>query len=65
MFGPQKGASPEDVVLLDRALGHLAAVAARDLGADLQHEPGAGAAGGLGFGLLAFAGARFDGASRS
>ena len=56
-FGPQKGASPEDVWDLDHALGHLAAVAYRDLGLDLQHEPGAGAAGGLGFGLLAFCGA--------
>jgi glycerate 2-kinase len=56
-FSPQKGASPDDVWELDRALGHLAAVTARDLGVDLQHEPGAGAAGGLGFGLLAFCGA--------
>jgi glycerate kinase len=58
VFGPQKGASPDDVVLLDRALAHLAAVVERDLGADRSQEPGAGAAGGLGFGLLAFAGAR-------
>jgi glycerate kinase len=58
VYGPQKGASPDDVMLLDRALGHLAAVAARDLGVDLSHEPGAGAAGGLGFGLMAFAGGR-------
>jgi glycerate 2-kinase len=57
IFGPQKGASSEDVWDLDHALGHLAAVAYRDLGLDLQHEPGAGAAGGLGFGLLAFCGA--------
>jgi glycerate 2-kinase len=58
VFGPQKGASPEDVVVLDRALAHLAAIAARDLGADRSEEPGAGAAGGLGFALLAFAGGR-------
>jgi len=58
VFGPQKGASPDDVVLLDRALAHLAAVAARDLGADRSKEPGAGAAGGLGFGLLAFTAGR-------
>jgi glycerate kinase len=58
VFGPQKGASPSDVVLLDRALAHTAAIAARDLGVDRSHEPGAGAAGGLGFGLLAFCGAR-------
>jgi glycerate 2-kinase len=57
-FGPQKGAGPEDVVLLDRALAHTAAVAARDLGVDRSGEAGAGAAGGLGFGLLAFCGAR-------
>ena len=56
-YGPQKGASPDDVWDLDRALGHLAAVAYRDLGLDLQHEPGTGAAGGLGFGLRAFCGA--------
>lgn len=58
VFGPQKGASPDDVWVLDRALGHLAAVVLRDLGVDLKNEPGAGAAGGLGFGLMAFCGAR-------
>jgi glycerate 2-kinase len=58
VYGPQKGASPEDVLLLDRALGHLAAVVHRDLGIDLRSEPGAGAAGGLGFGLMAFCGGR-------
>ena len=58
VFGPQKGASPEDVVLLDRALAHTAVIAARDLGVDRSSEPGAGAAGGLGFGLLAFCGAK-------
>lgn len=58
VFGPQKGASTQDVALLDAALGHLAVIAARDLGASLRDEPGAGAAGGLGFGLMAFLGAR-------
>ncbi len=58
VYGPQKGASPDDVLLLDRALGHLAAIVHRDLGIDLRREPGAGAAGGLGFGLMAFCGAR-------
>jgi glycerate kinase len=58
VYGPQKGADPATVGELDRALGHLAAVVHRDLGLDLADEPGAGAAGGLGFGLLAFAGAR-------
>jgi glycerate kinase len=58
VFGPQKGASPDDVWLLDRALVHLAAVTEHDLGASPADEPGAGAAGGLGFGLVAFLGAR-------
>ena len=58
VFGPQKGASADDVWALDRALVHLAAVVHRDLGVDLRDEPGAGAAGGLGFGLIAFCGAR-------
>jgi glycerate kinase len=56
-YGPQKGATPDDVVLLDRALAHLAATSERDLGVRLADEPGAGAAGGLGFGLMAFCGA--------
>jgi glycerate kinase len=58
VYGPQKGASADEVVMLDRALGHLAAVVHRDLGVELRAEPGAGAAGGLGFGLMAFCGAR-------
>jgi glycerate kinase len=58
VYGPQKGASPEDVRILDQALGHYAAVVHRDLGLDLRHEPGGGAAGGLGAGLIAFLGAR-------
>ena len=56
-FGPQKGASPDDVRDLDRSLRRLAAVVRRDLGAEFDAEPGAGAAGGLGFGLMAFCGA--------
>lgn len=58
VYGPQKGADPEDVALLDRALGHCAAVIHRDLGLDLREVPGAGAAGGLGGGLVAFLGAK-------
>ena len=58
VFGPQKGASAQEVQLLDRALGHLAAVIDRDLGLDVRELPGAGAAGGLGAGLVAFLGAR-------
>jgi glycerate kinase len=58
VFGPQKGADPDQVLLLDRALGHLAAIVHRDLGVSPVDTPGSGAAGGLGFGLLAFCGAR-------
>jgi glycerate kinase len=58
IFGPQKGATPEQVSALDAALAHYAALLQRDVGADVAQVPGAGAAGGLGAGLLAFAGAR-------
>lgn len=57
IFGPQKGATPPDVALLDAALDHYAAVVARDCGRSVRDIPGAGAAGGLGAGLLAFLGA--------
>jgi glycerate 2-kinase len=57
MFAPQKGASTEDVIRLERALTRLAAVAARLGGGDVSGIPGAGAAGGCGFGL-ALCGAR-------
>ena len=54
VYGPQKGATPDDVVLLDAALGRLAdAVAAATGGTDLRETPGAGAAGGVAFGALA------------
>lgn len=58
VYGPQKGATPEQVGLLDEALGHLAATIHRDLGLDVRDVPGAGAAGGMGAGLVAFLGAR-------
>jgi len=58
IYGPQKGATPEMITLLDGALGHLAAVMRRDLGRDVEHLAGAGAAGGLGGGLMGFLGAR-------
>ncbi|MCC7252587.1 glycerate kinase [Hyphomicrobium sp.] len=57
VYGPQKGATPEMVLKLDRNLGHLAALMKRDLHADVAERPGAGAAGGMGAGLLAFANA--------
>jgi glycerate kinase len=58
VYGPQKGATPEMVALLDRAMGHLADVMARDLGREVRDLPGAGAAGGLGAGFMGFLGAR-------
>jgi glycerate kinase len=57
VYGPQKGADQEDVEELDRALSRFAFVVRRDLGTDVDHIPGAGAAGGLGAGLVAFLGA--------
>jgi glycerate kinase len=56
VYGPQKGADPSMVQQLDRNLAHLAEVIARDLGCSVAELPGAGAAGGLGAGLVAFAG---------
>jgi glycerate kinase len=58
VYGPQKGAGPGDVAALDAALGRLAEVLRRDLGLDVERVPGAGAAGGVGAGALAFLGAR-------
>ena len=57
VYGPQKGAGPDDVLLLDSALRRYARVLAHDLGLDLADTPGAGAAGGLGAGAIAFLGA--------
>lgn len=54
VFGPQKGATAETIPVLDRNLAHYAAIIKRDLGKELADYPGAGAAGGLGAGLLAF-----------
>jgi len=54
VYGPQKGATEEMVAQLDAALAHYADVLHRDLGIDIRDAPGAGAAGGLGAGLIAF-----------
>jgi len=59
IFGPQKGASPEQVRELDAALAHFATVTAATLGRDVSEQPGAGAAGGVGFAALAFLQATF------
>ncbi|MXR30802.1 glycerate kinase [Pseudomonas sp. PICF6] len=59
IFGPQKGASPEQVQQLDQALGHFAEHCAQALNKDVRDEPGSGAAGGLGFAAKAFLGAQF------
>lgn len=54
VYSPQKGATPEQVRLLDMGLRHLADVIERDLGVAIHYLKGAGAAGGLGGGLHAF-----------
>lgn len=54
IFGPQKGATPEIVNQLDENLAHYAEIIEKDLGVKIADVPGAGAAGGLGGGLLAF-----------
>ncbi|RON51689.1 glycerate kinase [Pseudomonas frederiksbergensis] len=60
IFGPQKGASPQQVQQLDQALGHFADLCAQALNKDVRDEPGCGAAGGLGFAAKAFLGAQFQ-----
>jgi glycerate kinase len=57
IYGPQKGATPEMVEELDAALAHYAQVIEQDLGIAVKDRAGAGAAGGLGAGLIAFLGA--------
>ncbi len=57
VFGPQKGVTSLQLELLDLALARLAEVAAHTFGSDYRDVAGAGAAGGLGFGLMTFCGA--------
>ena len=57
VFGPQKGATPEMVQVLDANLARLARIVGRDLGVAVDTVPGAGAAGGMGAAMLAFFGA--------
>ena len=54
IFGPQKGASPDMVVLLDGYLRNFATITRRDVGVDMADVPGAGAAGGMGAAMYAF-----------
>ncbi len=58
VFGPQKGVTPDQIEKFERALTRLADVVAEQFGFDRRDEPGAGAAGGLGFGLMSFCGAK-------
>jgi glycerate kinase len=58
VFGPQKGATLDMVKVLDKNLLHFAGVLKKDIGKDIKDIPGAGAAGGLGAGLMAFLGAK-------
>jgi glycerate kinase len=57
VYGPQKGADPEQVRRLDAALDHWADVVVAATGRDHRADPGAGAAGGVGFGAVAILGA--------
>ncbi|MEI7535185.1 MAG: glycerate kinase [Verrucomicrobiae bacterium] len=58
VYGPQKGIRPEDVKPAEACLRRLARVMKKEFGCDFSRQPGAGAAGGLGFGLMTFLGAR-------
>lgn len=60
IFGPQKGATSEMVQQLDRNLRYFADLVETSLDISFKNFPGAGAAGGLGFGLMAFAGAKLQ-----
>ncbi|HPJ55131.1 MAG TPA: glycerate kinase, partial [Bacteroidales bacterium] len=68
VYGPQKGASPEDITLLDNGLCHLSEVAAKKFSKppgtpDNKDIPGAGAAGGLGYAFLEFLNGRLESGS--
>ena len=60
VFSPQKGADPQMVRDLDRGMEHFAEVISASLGKDIRNLPGAGAAGGLGGGFVAFLNARLE-----
>lgn len=60
VYGPQKGASPQMVLLLDRNLRHFADMVRKQTGVEMENIPGSGAAGGLGGGLIAFGKAKLS-----
>lgn len=60
VFGPQKGVKQDKIEKFEGALSRLADIVTNQFGFDYRNEPGAGAAGGLGFGLLSFSGAKIE-----
>lgn len=63
VFGPQKGATPEMVKVLDEYLTHYAKIVREQMGVEIEIVPGAGAAGGLGAALLGFCNAKLQSGS--
>lgn len=57
VYGPQKGASENDIKFLDSALGNFSKITKKKIGVDCAETPGSGAAGGLGYGFMAYLGA--------
>lgn len=60
IYGPQKGATPKEVIELDRALKNFAKIVKRDFKIDIEKTAGAGAAGGTGAGFMAFLNAKLE-----
>ena len=60
IYGPQKGLKPDEFAFAERCLEEMAGLIGKELHRNYADEPGAGAAGGLGFGLRCFAGARLE-----
>ena len=60
IYGPQKGLRPSDYDAAERCLANLSQKVKRDLGVDAERAPGAGAAGGLGYGLRVFLNGAFE-----
>ncbi|MFW5709345.1 MAG: glycerate kinase [Chloroflexota bacterium] len=60
VFGPQKGAAPDQVLELDRWLAHYFSVVAEQIGVDVRQKPGSGAAGALAGGIMAFLNGRMQ-----